>query len=71
MPIQDRFRETYSGEMARVFRDRGLEIARAEGSCGLTRYAMLMFFDWLVTVVQERTASMTLNSLRWIFLALA
>jgi hypothetical protein len=65
------FRETYSEEMARVFRDRGLEIARVDGASGLALYAILTSLDWLRTVIQERTVSMSLNlsTLRWIFLA--
>jgi hypothetical protein len=65
------FREAYGAEMARVFRDRGLEIARSGGARGLVRYALLTSLDWLQTVVQERTVFMSLNlsTLRWIFLA--
>ena len=65
------FRESYEAEMARVFRDRGLEISRTGGAPALTRYALLTALDWLETVIHERTASMslTLSTLRWIFLA--
>lgn len=65
------FRDAYGPEMARLFRDRGLEISRTGGASALVRYALLTSLDWLETVIQERTASMslTLSTLRWIFLA--
>jgi len=66
------FRQDFGAEMARAFRDRGLEIARKEGSMGLIRYSALTTCDWLQTVVQERMVFMqhtSLSALRWIFLA--
>jgi len=62
------FRERYADEMARVFRDRGLEIVQSGGAWRLFGYALSTGRDWFVTVLRERTDSMQMPSLsmvRW------
>ena len=65
------FRERYADEMARVFHDRGREIAGSGGTWGLLGYALSTGRDWFVTVLRERMDSMRMPSivtLRWVFL---
>ena len=65
------FRERYADEMARVFRDRGREIAQSGGTWGLLGYTLSTGRDWFVSVLRERMDSMqmpSLSMLRWAFL---